>query len=103
MCLADFVSCYDVLYGEKKTDEREDCRIRTLSNKCGKVRIRSKRAILRYYLRFENEEEEMRGRLILFLPFRDEIKDIHDMDIHELYSENLLEIERNEKKLAKKH
>ena len=101
MCLADFVSCYDVLYGMKKMDEREDFRIRSLSNKCGKVRIRNKRAILRYYLRFENEEEEMRGILILFLPFRDEIKDIHNKDIHDLYRDNISVIDKNERKFAK--
>ena len=43
----------------------------------------------------------MRGRLILFLPFRDEIKDIHNMDIYDLYTENVSVIDQNERKFAK--
>ncbi len=101
MCLADFVSCYDLIYGDKKMGDKEDSRERILSNDLGKVKLRNKRAILRYYLRFENEEEEKRGKLLLFMPFRNEMKDIHDKDIFELYDVNLQILGENEKKFSK--
>ena len=44
--------------------------------------------MLRYYLDYNNDEDFARGLLILFFPFRDEIKDIHEMNVNDLYSEN---------------
>ena len=38
-------------------------------------------AVLRYYLNYSNDEDLARGLLILFLPFRDELKDIHSHDV----------------------
>ena len=77
MCLADFVSCYDLIYGKKKEDNMESDRERILLNKLGKIKLRNTRAILSYYLRYENEEELQRAKLILFYPFRNEMEDIH--------------------------
>ena len=45
-------------------------------------------AILRYYLNYTNDEDLARGLLILFLPFRDELKDIHAHDVKQLLEEN---------------
>ena len=101
MCLADFVSCYDLLSGAKKSSDNEDYRERILLNNKGKVRLRTKQAILRYYLRFENEEDEKRGKLLLFMPFRNEMKEIHDLDIFELFEEKKEIIFSNESKYTK--
>ena len=101
MCLADFVSCYDLLSGAKKSSDNEDYRERILLNNKGKVRLRTKQAILRYYLRFENEEDEKRGKLLLFMPFRNEMKEIHDLDIFELFEEKKQIIFSNEAKYTK--
>ena len=44
-------------------------------------------AILRYYLNYTNDEDLARGLLILFMPFRDELKDIHAKDVKQLLDE----------------
>ena len=85
MCLADFVSCYDIIYGEKKQNDKEDYKERVLLNNKGKIKLRQTRAILRYYLRYECEEELKRAKLLLFNPFRSEMEDIHEKDIKDLY------------------
>ena len=45
MCLADFVSCYDLLSGAKKSSDNEDYRERILLNNKGKVRLCNKQAL----------------------------------------------------------
>ena len=62
-------------------------------NDCGYIRRRSERAVLRYYLNYDNEEHFARGLLILFYPFRDEIRDIHQNDVENLYQDNKLSIQ----------
>ena len=59
-----------------------------LKNGKGYIRRRSKMAILRYYLNYTNDEDLARGLLILFMPFRDELKDIHTKDVKKLLDEN---------------
>ena len=44
--------------------------------------------MLRYFLRQEDEKELARGICILFLPFRNEITDIHSKDPTELLAEH---------------
>ena len=55
-----------------------------LKNKAGFIRKRSEIAVLRYYLNYSNDEDLARGLLILFLPFRDEMVDIHTKDVKQL-------------------
>ena len=86
MSLADFVSCYDLVYGKNKENDIEHFKERMLLNNLGKIKLRQTRAILRYYLRYENEEELQRAKLILFYPFRNEMEQIHERDIDELYN-----------------
>ena len=45
-------------------------------------------AVLRYYLNYTNDEDLARGLLVLFFPFRDEIKDIHTNDVKQLLAKN---------------
>ena len=102
MCLADFVSCYDLLYGSKDKNQEESFKERLLLNNKGKIKIRQRRAILRYYLKYENDMELKRAKLLLFYPFRDEMKEIHEMDIEELYDNQIAVIEKNQAKFENK-
>ena len=43
---------------------------------------------MRYYLNYNNDEDFVRGLLILFYPFTNELEDIHEKDIDLLYKEN---------------
>jgi hypothetical protein len=92
ICLAEFARDYDYLPSKEESgaehlmtnndDENETTSKTTpllkLNNNMGHVRKRKKRAIVRYYLNKQNDEEIMRGLLLLFSPFRDENKEIHD-------------------------
>ena len=89
MTLAEFVANYNVY----KTKPTTLTAIK-LRNKRGYITKRSKECVIRYYLRYENETEYYRALCILFLPFRNELKDLHSQDPHLLYSENETEIER---------
>ena len=89
MTLAEFVANYNVY----KTKPATSTAIK-LQNKRGYIIKRSKECVIRYYLRYENETEYYRALCILFLPFRNELKDIHSKDPHLLYTENENEIER---------
>ena len=51
-------------------------------------------AVLRYYLNYSNDEDLARGLLILFLPFRYEVKDIHTNDVKQLLADNDALIDR---------
>ena len=85
MSLADFWSEYDIVY--TKIDQEASNLIK-LQNDKGYIRKRVKsKAILRYYLNYSNDEDLARGLLILFLPFRDEMRDIHQKDVKKLLSE----------------
>ena len=60
------------------------------------------RAVLRYYLRYDDDVETARALCILFLPFWNEIKDIHEKDVcklvainSELINENRAKFESN--------
>ena len=81
MCLADFVSCFDLVYGKRKKREDFPPSEYELLNEKGRIKLRGKRSILRYYLKCESDIEMKRGKLILFLPFRNEMKAIHEKDI----------------------
>ena len=51
-------------------------------------------AVLKYYLTYNNDEDLARGLLILFLPFTDEMQDIHTKDVQQVLFENRILIER---------
>ena len=82
ICLAEFWSKYEVVYGKvKKSDKNRKTNIIPLVDKKGFIRRRSEMAVLRYYLNYSNDEDLARGLLILFLPFRHEMTDIHEKDV----------------------
>ena len=97
ICLADFVANYNLDYGKKTKNS-----IKLLDNK-NYISKRQRPCVLRYYLKYEHDEEYLRALLILFLPFRHEIKDIHSHDVKELYSAHKNVIDANRMKYEKFH
>ena len=89
LCLAEFWSKYEIVYGKiPKPSKKGKTKIIPLKNGYGYIRKRSEMAVLRYYLNYENNEDLARGLLILFMPFTDEMKDIHCKDVEQLLFEN---------------
>ena len=43
---------------------------------------------LKYILKYENDHDLKRAKLILFFPFRNEMKDIHEKDLDEHFECN---------------
>ena len=98
LCLAEFWAKYDIVYGKlPKPNKNGKTNIIPLKNKKGFIRRRSKMAVLRYYLNYTNDEDLARGLLVLFLPFQDEMKEIHTQDVKALLSkfEDLIESKRS--------
>ena len=58
-------------------------------------------AVLRYYLNYENDEDFARGLLILFMPFRNEMDDIHRKDVKQMLAENKKQIEEERENFEK--
>jgi hypothetical protein len=100
--LADFLSMYDIVYGKGTVNKDNKMRHIPLKNGVGYIKRRSKRCVLRYYLNFENDEDFKRGLLILFFPFTNELKEIHERDISMLYLDNE-EIIKERRELFEKH
>ena len=83
MTLAEFVANYNIF--KTKPASAKSIKLR---NKRGYVTKRRKECVIRYYLRYEDENDYYRALCILFLPFRDEMRDIHSKDVILLYKEN---------------
>jgi hypothetical protein len=58
-------------------------------------------AVLRYYLSYDNDEDLARGLLILFLPFRNEMEEIHLKDVIKLLGEKRKVVEEKQKYFEK--
>ena len=99
MSLSEFWSDYDIVYG--RADQGRSTSIK-LQNGKGYIRKRlSSSAILRYYLNYSNDEDLARGLLILFLPFRNEMEEIHRKDVKKLLSKNSDLIEEKRSRFEK--
>ena len=83
MTLAEFVSHFNV-YKSKPNSPKAI----SLQNKRGYILRRSRECVIRYFYRYEHENENYRALCILFLPFRNEMRDIHMKDVQILYKEN---------------
>ena len=88
MTLAEFVADYNVHKSKPASKNAIP-----LQNERGYVIKRSNECVIRYFLKYEHETEYYRALCILFLPFRDERKDIHLKDVQLLYKENEESIE----------
>ena len=90
LCLADFVANHNIAY--KSRVKNQDRVIELLDGKSF-ISKRKRPCVLRYFLKFDNEEEYYRALCILFLPFRDETREIHSCNVKELYNLHKSEIE----------
>ena len=88
MTLAEFIANYTIYKSKPSTVNAIK-----LLNKRGYITKRGKECVIRYYLRYENEIDYYRALCILFLPFRNEMRDIHAKDPQLLYKENESAIE----------
>ena len=102
LSLAEFWSLYDIVYGENKRDKSGKLQYIPLENKKGCVKRRTNRCILKYYLNYNNDEDLARGLLILFHPFQDENKEIHEQNVIELYEKNKKRVDER-RNLFEKH
>ena len=96
MCCADFVSNYELVYGKER--QKNSPTIIELQSDKGYIRKRLSPACLRYYLNFDNDEDLCRGLLTLFLPFRDEMVEIHQKDVFKLLEQNRTIVDENREK-----
>ena len=96
MSLADFCSNYDVVYS---SGNRRN--VIKLQNKKGYIAKRGSACVIRYFLKYTNEEEMYRALCILFLPFRNEMQEIHSKDVKALYLRNEEQIEEMRNKYEK--
>ena len=100
MELGEFVASYNIAYKTLR-NTKENNNLIKLQNNRGFITKRKKRCIIRYFLKYENDEEYYRALCILFLPFRNERMEIHKEDVRELYKMNMDKIEENRKKFEK--
>ena len=98
LCCADFRSNYEIVYGKQL---KQSPSLIKLQNNKGYIRKRQNSACLRYYLNYDNSEDLCRGLLILFLPFRNEMVDIHQKDVIKLVEDNRALIDENQRKYEK--
>ena len=97
LSLAEFWSKYEIVYIKTPEPKKKGkTKLIPLKNNKGFIRRRTEMAVLRYYLNYSNDEDLARGLLILFLPFRNEMKDIHSKDVKQLLDEfkDLINIKR---------
>ena len=87
MEMAEFISSFNIVY-KSSFQQRKDKSLIRLQNNRGFISKRNKKCIVRYFLRYDNEQEYYRALCILFLPFRNEKTDIHTKDVELLYKEN---------------
>ena len=85
MCLAHWLSQYDYFASGEPSKNGNGV---LFCGRKGWFRRRRQRAVLRYYLRQDDERELSSGICILFLPFRNELNDIHSRDVIQLVAEH---------------
>lgn len=100
MCLADFVGWHNIASSSQSRNKTSPNLIKLLDDK-SYVTKRRRKCVLRYFLRYDSEEEYYRALCILFLPFRNEKEDIHQKDVKHLYDENKDKIEKNRSEYEK--
>ena len=94
LCLADFVSEYSIDYTRNQKNFQ-------LQDGKSFISKRRRQCVLRYFLKYDSEEELCRALCILFLPFRNEMIDLHSKDPICLYEENMEIVEMNRNKYEK--
>ena len=94
LCLAEFWSMYEIVYQSKNSiSKKSKTNIIPLLDGKGHIRRRSQMAVLRYNLKYTNDEDLARELLTLFSPFRNEMVDIHKKDVKKLLEEHRVQVE----------
>ena len=93
-CFADFVAKFNIAYRNNQNS------IELLDGKSF-ISRRKRPCVIRYFLKYDNEEEYYRALCILFLPFRDDMRYIHSKDVRELYIKHEKDIEGNRQNYEK--
>ena len=98
MCLAEWWADFEHFPNAKpkKNDH-------IMQNEMGICKSRSERAVLRYYLPYEDDLELARALCILFLPFRNEMSEIHEDDPLKVLAANSEVINKNRSKFENNH
>ena len=98
MCLAEWWADFEHFPNAKpkKNDH-------IMQNEMGICKSRSERAVLRYYLPYEDDIELARALCILFLPFRNEMSEIHEDDPLKVLAANSEVINKNRSKFENNH
>ena len=100
MELAEFVASYNIVYKSSINKGKKENVIK-LQNNRGFIIKRKNKCVVRYFLKYENEEEYFRALCILFLPFRNEKVDIHEKNVVNLFNANKEKIEEKRKHYEK--
>ena len=88
LSLAEFWSKYEIIYIKAPEQKKKGkTKIIPLKNNKSFIRRRSEMAVIRYYLNYSNDEDLARRLLILFLPFRNEMKEIDSRDVKQVLYE----------------
>ena len=93
LALTEFWANYDIHYGDNIKDKKGLWKYIPLEDNKGCIKRRKDMCIIRYYLNHNNDEDLARGLLILFYPFKEEMTEIHEQNVTEMYLENKEEIE----------
>ena len=72
--LADFVAKFNIAY-------KKESNVIKLQDGKSFISRRRRPCVIRYFLKYDNEEEYLRALCILFLPFRNEMQEIHSKDL----------------------
>ena len=94
MCLADFAAEHNIV-PKPKTGSKSSKGIIKLQDEKSFISKRKRPSVIRYFLKYDNEVEYYRALCILFLPFRNEVKDIHSKNVKDLYFAKQEIIEKN--------
>ena len=101
LSLIEFWANYDIHYGENIKAENGNFKYIPLEDNKGYIKRRQDMCIIRYYLNHSNDEDLARGLLILFHPFQNEMTEIHEQNVTEMYLKNRKEIERKRSQFEK--
>ena len=99
LTLSEFWSLYDLVYGGNKKNKAGNFIYIPLKNTNICIKRRPQRCILRYYLNHNNDEDLARALLILFHPYTNEMEQIHQQNVTEIYSKFKKEVEKKKKSL----
>eukprot|EP00092_Neocalanus_flemingeri_P022722 GFUD01024642.1.p1 GENE.GFUD01024642.1~~GFUD01024642.1.p1 ORF type:complete len:2733 (+),score=580.47 GFUD01024642.1:994-8199(+) len=100
MSLSKFVASYNIAYKSSTSQGKKQSQIK-LQNGRGFIVKRKNDCVIRYFLKYDNEEEYFRALCILFLPFRNERSEIHNKNVQMLYNENVDQIEEGRREFEK--